>query len=240
MRRPLIPHLPPDGEDLDSHLDTNNDAHVVLSSFATTTTPSTSGCIPTASIVPSLTSTDHPLGTLTKVSRQAKSHSNEEAIEETEEEAAVSSIIGQISCDDNFLDMRIPQLDGVNDGRKHAQHSAGSSSSYQSHHRSGSTPAPPVIPPVLHPGIQAAAMSGGFGLPGAGYPYLNHEAVHHSHHRSDAHPVAPPSPQLSSFPPPPPAHSSSRSGPSREISDFVPSLTLSRSMHRCAAEHFSM
>ena len=37
----------------------------------------------------------------------------------------------------------------------------------QSHHRSGSTPAPPVIPPsVLHPGIQAAAMSGGFGLPG--------------------------------------------------------------------------
>ena len=78
-----------------------------------------------------MTDDEDPAATLSQASHRTMSRAAEEAADEMEEEAAAVSVVFGRREDDAFSEARIPQLDGVNDGRKHAQHSAASSSSYQ-------------------------------------------------------------------------------------------------------------
>ena len=139
MRRSLPLIHAPAGPSVDSSLGTPewttspaDDAHAAPGA-TTTTTPALSGCISTASIVaPRLLSDNDDLAaTLSPASHRTMSRAAEEAADEMEEEAAAVSVVFGRREDDAFSEARIPQLDGVNDGRKHAQHSAASSSSYQ-------------------------------------------------------------------------------------------------------------
>ena len=110
------------------------------SPFATISTASFPGCIPSTSVRPR-----QPTANFTNLAIDASENcrgfqnvfsSEIKPANDDEEEGDAAAVFitsrqQRASFGNDESNARIPQLDGVNDGRKHAQHPAGSSSSYQ-------------------------------------------------------------------------------------------------------------
>ena len=115
----------------------NSALHQGRFSSVTTTTPSYDGCLFATlaprrrpSLADPADDADHS-GTMKEYLHAAGKNPNEDEEEEDGDDAAAPTHVRGQRGVPGDLTLDIPQLDGVNDGRKHGQHAAGSSSSYQ-------------------------------------------------------------------------------------------------------------